>query len=792
MFGQIKKHSLILLLLFLAGCTDGPLADRPADAGGELPVEFEFALPPRTRAFDGEVKKAFVSGDVIHIIGTFETRELQENGEYKEGKLKRYGAMSYNGKTWEPLAGSNLTWPSVSENGTFEAYYIYGSNGVLTDATTPEPIFLAGIDPAKGDPMRAESKKEIYGHAVRLDFEHLCAYLTLVDLEPQVSTAYWFTRDKGETFHNAFTFDLKKDEAGDPKFAFEFCAISDKDFSDRIYIAADAREETVFDDSGMPKTITKASYFLKPGYYETFSICYPATAPNVYYYLEYDYKKVLEGSGGVDKEENNKPELEAGRTYTLTITKAPGVTITSPSSGEGWHDGPPYYKLNPEQVEEFLKAVAGKLDYATDVQDENGEEKHVHILETTAEGTRLLENLDFQDFQYFDYGEKSSNFSDSNFVPNIDEGNVFDGDYHYIIHLGSPLFRYNYGTVKNIGIQEVDIVATTYEDDKNYADHNKDMSRIGALCMWNRGTVNNVRVTNVTMAVSVDSQIELGDDGSETHNIGCVAGSNTGSISEVAMSGDFVLTVSGTNANASVLIGGILGQNAAGGTVSGVTPLEDDLKISITNQCTGTIGSYSVGGVVGESTGILSGIILSNVTIDGSGSRGVTSYMGGIAGQLAVSAVSDGGASSTAFVDACIISGSVTAGETVRYGAITSGSYIGAIAGADLNVPVTDCRTAVSVYGSKVEHGNVIYAAGGAFGRIRDAENYRFEDLIVYGSALDGLHDPDKKQFVGNFAGIVPLGQTWENTYESGNILLRKWEGKGNIGGNLDSNNNSE
>ena len=786
MFGQTKKHSLILLLLFLAGCTDGSLADRPADAGGELPVEFEFALPPRTRAFDGEVKKSFVSGDVIHIIGTFETRELQEDGEYKEGKLKRYGAMSYNGKTWEPLAGSNLTWPSVSVNGTFEAYYIYGSNGVLTDATTPEPIFLAGIDPAKGDPMHAESEKEIvYGHAVKLDFEHLCAYLTLVDLEPQVSTAYWFTRDEGEPFHNAFTFDLKKDESGDPKFAFEFCAKpSEKDFPDLICIAAEAKGETVFDDSGMQKTITKASYFLEPGYYETFSICYPG-ADKVFKYLQYDYNKVPEESGGVGKE-NSKPDLAAGRTYTLTITKAPGVIIDSPSSGEGWHDGSPYYELTEKQVEDFLKAVAGKQDYDIVVK-ENGEERTVHILETTAEGTRLLENLDFQYFLYFDYEKKSSKF-DSNFVPNIDEGNVFDGDYHYIKHLGSPLFRYNYGTVKNIGIQEVNIEATTYEDDKNYDDHNKDMSRIGALCMWNRGTVNNVRVKKVTMTVSVDSQIEPGVDGSETHNIGCVAGSNTGSISEVAMSGEFVLTVSGTNANASVLIGGILGQNAAGGTVSGVTPLEADLTILITNQCTGEIGSYSVGGVVGESTGILSGIILSDVTIDGSDSQGVTSYMGGIAGQLAVSAETDGGASSTAFVDACIISGSVTAGKTDRYGAITSGSYIGSIAGADLNVPVTDCRTAVSVHGSEVGNENVIYAAGGAFGRIRDAENYRFEDLIVYGSALDGPHDSDKKQFVGNFAGIVPLGQTWEKDYASGNILLRKLAEK-NIGGNLDSNN---
>ena len=777
----------MLLLLFMTGCTDDLLADGPSvEAGDELPVEFDFSMPAKTRGFDGDVKRSFTNGDVIHIIGTFNTRELQEDGNFKEGTVKRYGAMSYNGKQWSPLAGSKLTWPSVAVNGTFEAYYIYGRNGMLTGVTDPEPVFLADVKPAYGDPMHAESEKDIvYGHAVSLDFEHLCAYLTLVDLEPQVATSYWFRRNEDVKFNNAFKFYLKNEAEGNPEFVFEFCAeeYRPKDFPGIIYISADAVAQTVFDEYGEGKTITKASYFLEPGYYDTFSLCYPATAPGVYNYLEYDYNKVPDNSGGVDKA-NNEPLLKAGTTYTLTITKSPGVTINSPSSGEGWHDETPYYDVD---VEEFLKAITEKRSYEATVTEADGSERKVTILEVTADGTKLLENVNFRFFKYFDYQTKEWKFEDKSFVPNINGGNVFDGDYHYIQNLGSPLFRYNYGTIKNVGIQTVEITATTYEDDKNYDDRNKDMSRLGSLCMWNRqnAVISNVRVMGVNMNVTVLSQIKPDTDGSETHNIGCVVGSNTGSISEVALADAFRLDVAGTDTNSSVLIGGFLGQNAAEGTVYDVTPLDGDFEIRITNSCTGAIGSYSVGGVVGESTGTISGVILSDVVIDGTRSSGVTSYMGGIAGQLAASEE----VSTSTYVESCVIGGSIKAGTTERYEQITSGSYIGSIAGADYNVPVKDCRTVVSVNGSMTEKSDVIYATGGGFGRIRDASGYDFENLIIYGSVIKGLEAPEKKQFAGNFAGIVPLEQTWDD-YAGKNILLRQVVDN-NIGGNLDRNNNS-
>lgn len=764
---RFMKHTLSLLLALplIAGCAENLYPDRGPDSSGEeLPIEFDFRMPA-TRGAEGtdNNKKSFAGGDVIHVLGTFNTEELQEDGTYNQGSTKRYGAYEYDGRKWvaqEPKLG----WPSVAVDGTFEAYYIGQSNGVLTDLTEIRPILLSDLTKKKDepycDPLTAKTADVGYGHAVKMDFEHLCAYLTLVDLEPQVASSYWFYREKKD-FKNAFRFGMKWDADKKPvEFVFEFCDVKDPDYKDLVYIASDV--DTDFPDG----TVTYAHYFLEPGLYDTFRLCYPAGVSNTQNYLEYDYSRVPPQAGG-NGTPNHEPDLKAGVAYKLTVTKSPGITIDSPSSGEDWHDGPPYIKVN---VEKFLKAVHNGTDY---------EENDVKILEATAEGTRLLHNVDFKYFNYAD-------FEDPKFVPNIMEGNVFDGDYHYITCLGSPLFRYNYGTIRNIGICDIEIIAESYEYEYGAETNNSDMSRHGALCMWNRSnaTIHNVRVEDVTMNVTVRSAIGEGDDSSETHNIGGVLGSNTGNISEVALSGKFELNITGkegTPVNASVLIGGLVGQNAAEGTISDVSPLTSDLSIEITNSCESSFGAYSVGGVVGESSGFIEGVILSDVTIDGTASSGVISYIGGIAGQLTTT--------TSASIKACIVSGSVKAGTTKPYKSITSGSYIGGIAGADLDVSVLNCRTVVSVYGpdNGLLPDGVIYATGGAFGRIRSATTH-IENIIAYGSDLTGPHE-DQMQYIGNFAGIVYKGQTWENSFSQNNILIRSF-GYAPVGIALDERNN--
>lgn len=762
---------LMLLMPFVSGCADDRFfGEAQADElNGEMPVQFDFSWPEvqDTRAFDEgtEIKNRFKNGDMIHVIGTFTTKYLAGSddngeGEYEYGEVTRYGALLYNGKDWVAAPGNTLTWPSVATEGKFEAYYINGSDGVLTDGQSAV-YSLSALTPAT-DPLHGRAEKESYeyGRAVWLNFSHICANLMLVDLEPMVSSSYLFKRDGVEDFHNAFKLVLEKDENDAPTaLKVEFCQVSDPNLNNLVYIASNTIETKTADTNGKEMTITKANYFLEPGLYDTFSLCYPAGANGVYEYLQYDYNKIPQHSQGIGID-NTKPQLEANKTYTLTITKSPGVTIKSNPPADGWDESEYYPTVH---VPTFMEAVHNGTDYTNN--------EGVQILEKTANGTKLLHNVNFGNYSYDDFIKLGE-------ITNIQ--NVFDGDYHYIRNLDCPLFRYNRGTIQNLGITDIKFDATSYEDD----DENKDMSRHGALCMRNFGNVSNVRVTDVTMNVSVESEIDTSQDGSETHNIGCVFGSNIGKVSEVALGGTFSLNVDGIEVNASVLIGGFVGQNTGDGEIYDVSPLDNDLTISIVNKCKGEIGSYSIGGIVGESTATISGVILPHVTIDSSESEGVTSYIGGIAGQLSAS-------SSNSKTTSCNVSGSVRAGTTSpdKNNALTSGSYIGGMAGADLSVPVVDCRTAVSVHGSTTAKEGVIYATGGAFGRIREANT--FEDLIAYGSALQAPQPNNEAitSYVGNFAGIVPKGQTWENDYVNHNIIVHAFENIKNIGAYLDSNN---
>lgn len=748
--------------------------DSDKDIDNEEPIQFNFFLPATgvSRGFtdDIPVKTSFTNGDVIHIIGTFQTQALQEDGSYINGEVKRYGALQYNATTrnWTAVSGNKLTWPSIATSGSFEAYYVSGSNGLLT---ADNPIFqrsLSEITPMT-DPLHSTEDDVVYGHAVELNFSHICTNLMLTEMQPMVSSVYFFnTEDVYENdmttpreFNNGFQLKLES-ENNQPKLVFEFIQIPDSDYDGAIHIAGNAMVEQNIDGAGNVTSTGKVYYFLQPGYYPKFDITYPAQAPATYDYLSYDYNTIPDNIGGPDVE-NVKPNLMANTTYTLAITKSPGIIITAPSSEGGWDDDGDYHYV--VDVEEFLKAVYNGSSYS---------EGDVDILEQTAEGTKLLRNLNFHNFNY-------SEFKDKGFNPNVQDSKVFDGDLHYIQNLGSPLFRYNYGTIKNIGIQDININGTSYEDSSQDF-----MNRHGALCMWNRqmATISNVRVSNLEMTINVRSTQTADSDGSETHNIGCVVGSNTGVVTTVALSGTMNLSVcpeNGNDVNSKVLIGGISGQNAAEGNINDVSSLSAGLQINITNSCRGSLGSYTIGGIVGVSSGLISDVTLPNVTINSAESVGVTSYIGGMAGQLAVTDTQ------TSYMKSCIVGGSVTAGVTKVYEYITSENYIGGMAGVVMGVDISDCRSAVSVYGTGSTLSNVIYATGGGFGRIRPSSTGSFDDIIAYGSVLTAPQNSgasDIFNYVGNFAGLVPEGQTWQDDYAGHNILVHVFTSD-YIGGNM-------
>lgn len=778
---SIYTFVLIFLMTLLGSCREDDLFGGNGASEGELPVEFNLQWPglTSTRGFDDvNVKTKFVDGDVIHIVGTFKTKALLADGSYEEGETARYGALKYNGETrqWEPIAGSQLTWPSISTQGNFYAYYLSGSNGLFIDYDEPVKVNLSNVN-AMTDPLMASPTGFIvYGHAVNLQFNHLCAYLTLENMEPNVASNYFLTTETvketeggpAHELHNAFSLTLTKNDGSEnpllkdtPELQFKFESDPDPAFKDMVYISGNTTLSSYPGEDGEERKVTKVGYFLEPGYYDNFRLLYPATAPDTYEYLTYNYNDIPANVGGVEYD-NTPPQLEAGTTYTLNITRSPGVTIVNPPSADGWDDKGVSVVVDPER---FLQSVRNGSEYRND--------DGTLILEQTAEGTKLLYNVDFNNFSY-------ESFMGLNFLPDLLEGKVFDGDYHYISNLGSPFLRNNYGTIRNLGLKNVNFngVSQEYALSSDETDNIKNRSRHGALCMWNRSNaiVSNVKIENVDMTITV--QYDNSDfDGNEVHNIGCVVGSNTGVINELSLGGAYKLTVNGPDVqNAEVLIGGIIGQNAGNGTLYDVSMADDDFTLSIANNCKGDLGLYAVGGIVGKSSGYISGVIMSEVSIDCTGSSGVDSYLGGMAGQLEVSE------NSTGYLKSCIIGGSVTAGITRSSDRIQGQSYIGGMVGYDTNVEVSECRASVSVIGSASVSENVIYATGGAIGSIQ--KSAVFENLIAYGPKLQAPPGSQNSEanYVGNFAGTAPAGQSWDTDYANHNIILHSFNSLPDIG----------
>lgn len=769
---DIHRHFSRLLLLLclplLTACVDD-LFSGNGSTNGELPVTFDFALPTTRATSDNhliEDRKTFTDKDVIHIEGTFTC----SNGE----KKVRYGAMAYDKakNSWTAVANSELTWPDDATNGSFKAYFVHRrdgdleSEGGIIQKEGKTPTYSLSDLTYENDPLSADTKNENipYGHAVKLNFEHVCTYLTLKGLGAKVADSYWFTRKVN--LNNSFY--LKRNDNN--TLEFKFCQVPDERFHRDGYTNALVyiNTKTVTGDDG-----TKVQFFLEPGNYDSFTLCYPGAESNFYDYLEYTY---VPSQGDPE----TGPTLVANKSYLLDISKSKGITISTPPPGpaeETWDDGNDYIDV---EVDKFLKAVADGTDYYYN---------ETQILQGGSNSTKLLHNISFKKTKY--------SRQTLGFEPIVKEGSIFDGGHHYIKDISCPVFHRNRGTIRNLGLREID--AEFISDEADMGTSNKDeydQSRNGILCGWNeRGAVENIRIARakITAKVKNDTETEEDKDASqEAHNIGCVIGSNTGTVTNVALAGTFTLTVEAytgegynKDVDASVMIGGIVGQNAENGSITNVAPYEDtdpsvgEFVFKIENKCTGELGAFYVGGVAGLSSASISWVTLPNVTIDGSASKCVAMYMGGIAGQL----LATGSGSNTAATSSCAITGAVKAGVVnhANKGDIAAKSYIGGISGV-LGQSVTDCRTAVSVSVGTTANANVTYATGGAFGRIlKTSGNIALENIMAYGGGLTG-----PTNYIGNFAGIAPVGKTWADAYEGHNIIVQKYGDYEYIGRNQD------
>ena len=757
---KILYSFFIGLFLIITGCSDELVTKQSHNqdkASDGLSLEFIINInnEASTRTLVNE-KRSFSTGDIIHVQATF---SLLSNGI--EDQVIQYGGLQFDGKNWNPI--STFQWPFNAKSGTFVAYFIPGSTGelqVASDGVIPFTQKLSEIE-TNNDPLTATAENVSYGAAIRLNFYHICSYLTIYDLEPGVASQFMFVSssyapEEGTPsvgLNNAYTISRNSDNI----LSFEFIKQEDP-FYNACYIASHFGDVSI---EGQTKK--GVNYFLEPGYYESFKLLYPQSATSTYTYMTYSYNDIP-----TTGTQNVKPVLIRGNSYILSVTQSKGIEMNSPDEEERWDESEEYYNVD---VEAFLKAVYNGKDYFN--------EEGTQILESTTNGTRLLYNIDFHNAYYTVFKDNTAQYGYFSPDVGIGEGKVFDGGFHYIRNLGSPLFRNNSGTIRNLGINEVDTKITLIseksgEKDKDL-DNLLDNSRIGIICDWNvkSGIINNIKVKG---DVSINVKISEKGNG-EAHNIGGLIGSNLGNVEDIAINSDsFSLTFENNNENplnATISLGGITGQNA--GTISNITYSGQSFRV--VNKATGDLRGYYVGGGIGSANGSVSGIFLKNITVDCSGSFGNTFYTGGLAGRLSTESLEGAVAGS---VMACSISGSVTGGKIeIEGGDIAPSSYTGGIVGGLYNVTLMQCNSVCEVT-SPSDNINSIgtYGTGGAIGRIFSTLGSTIQDIIAYGNTLSG---PQK--FIGNFAGIVPPDPWWEEN-SSNNIDVKDF-GIGNIGASM-------
>lgn len=766
----IKYFLLLLLPAVFSSCRDDDFFGIMSEGNTGNRIVLDVTIDDNgigTRSMVSP-KKTFTSGDVIHVLGSFPMAEGDT--------IQTYGAFVYSEErnVWEtlvdkddPSLDSNFTWPNNAVSGSFKAYYIYGSDYLLKQGV-PTPIqslskMSGSKDSSDTDPLEATVASVPYGHTIRLNFIHSCAYLKVEELPAGIANTLWITQEGSDnqvlpSFKNACQLEYKIDETtGKKSLQLDFIQQPDNDKNGAVYVAGNTETYLVEDQEK-----SFAGFFLAPGEYKSFIVGYPGS-DSMIKYLSYT-KTDKDIANDTDNPDNI---LEANGVYSFNIARSTGVVRETNPGGEQWdEDLPPYEKVDAEA---FLWAVAQGIEY----YNANGSK----ILEQTSTGTRLIRNIDMDFQEYTVFPPDTELHPDEWFEPNIDEGKVFDGGHHYIHNLGSPLFRYNSGTIKNVGLSNGNMTVVTDE----HPDNGFDQSRIGIICNWNRSSIENVRIKD-TMHITAQVNAETSQ---ETHNIGLLVGSNTGNMNQIGLSDQCTIRVEnyeGSTAIPAVNIGGLIGQNA-GGAALNMEPITDSgfepFVLSIYNVCDGPRGQYSIGGIVGAQTGgTISDVIVPNVTVNSRASKGLISNVGGIAGRVANT--------SGVILTGCTVSGSVYAGTTAAIvgGDIMPAAYTGGIAGEYWEAAsVTMCRSVMNIYGPSSSSSGTdasmvspagTYGTGGVFGIIQKAGASvgGVFDLIVSMAQFTGPSDTASKQYIGNFSGILPAGETWQRDYANKEIYV--------------------
>lgn len=550
-----------LCLLATAACSDEqPEGGMPPQRGRAVIVTA--ALPDDyTLSKAAPPKASFAKDDVIHLYADFTV----SGGRHTTA----YACLRFDGVTsWTAFDGTTLEWPWDADAATFKAYYIppvtvggtelknntamSGEVGRNTLGYSLSDLTAAAVE--KGaDPLVATYTDIPSESAVHLQFHHLLAKLTFTHLGKEANFTGQLT-DKERLYLAA---DNLKDSCVFQREA-GLDALSHTLAANKGYLAG--RVEPAAEGDG-----SYAVTFLVP----------PVEPTGIDLKLQFKdfspYHLVPV-----------RQALEAGKHYSLDITKLADNYWGDDLKEEEWNKNQAEVTLNTADINQYLTAIRDGLEFR-----KNGLQV-LDVYTQTAGGktTTVVSQL------------RDVNFDNQPFTPvSLSTNIIFQANHHRIKNLfvqqaiddsGKPgrayhaLFGRNEGTIRGLVVEGAKTSQATAE-------------YVGTLVGFNGGTGT---VEDVRIEFQPSDQVR---GSGQTVFIGGLAGANEGTLANCLLSGsDFEVKVDASTAP-TCYIGGLAGYNSGASSTVREARVEASASKVIFGGFSGAEGNVYIGGWSGYS-----------------------------------------------------------------------------------------------------------------------------------------------------------------------------------------------
>ncbi len=605
----------MILSCCLISCTEEQWEENGGgtEQQGGLPIEFVMDIAhtqPLTRADGTEItiegeKTAFEDGDIIQIVANFYSKDTEGTGnvlmpeesictmlQYQKSETDNMGKWV----NYEPVPGKGkpLYWPWKSEEATFQAFYYPGFNGFIDPEKETLPVLLDSVD-IKTNPLITEETEKIpYGNAIHLTFNHICTRLVLTDLNDVTGGAnysrLWMENNSStsETSNtNAFKLRVNKvnretEQADNGKLYFEYTFTDIQNEEQKVLIGG---KSATISQNNSNKEETAIIFFLpvsQTGDYSNVTLTRRFGRP----LLNWKDVKGLES-------------LLKGKSYIVSLDELRG-NITIDDDDDWWEDDQEPIKPEEEyfDLNKFLQCIKDGVPYS--YNDKEG--KKIIVLEEIEENHLVLtQNIDF---------------NNETFTPSqISSAITLDGNGHYFSNVKATIFTQIEGKIQNLGLKKCNV---SIQLDTKTPD-------FGLLTKTNRGTIENIRLSEINVSVT---SIENGG----TYEVGSLVADSQGPINNIEMDNVKVTTSSQNITDGTLMLGGLVGQTAQGAPLETVQMYSEKM-IEVTNNTKMENGSVYTGGLIGLSS---SNVKECNVraNVNTANATGTWLYTGGLVGSM--------------------------------------------------------------------------------------------------------------------------------------------------------------